>query len=158
MKDKVIHEITEVISLLEGKDREMLLKFHELAASLGYTAVISPMGKKEDDWKCEYTTKKPKKTLFILRVSKKGWSVRCKLFNMAKYEEAVADCTEGVKQMLISAPSCEMHGGRCKGPVEFSLGNDMYSKCRHSVLFQDLQEEDWACVRTLIELESKYTE
>jgi hypothetical protein len=158
MKDKVVREITEVIGSLEGKDSEMVLKFHELAVSLGYTGTISPMGKKIDDWKCEYTNKKPKRTLFILRVNKKGWSVRCKLFNIAKYEEAVANCTEGVKQMLISAPNCEIHGGRCKGPVNFSLSNDMHSKCRHSVLFKDLQEEDWACVRTLIELESKYEE
>jgi hypothetical protein len=158
MKEKIKYDITNVVSSLVDKDSAIVMKFHELADSLGCTAVISPMGKKEDDWKCEYNIKKPKRTLFILRVNKKGWSVRCKLFNIEKYEEAIANCTEGVKKTLISSRDCEMHGGICKGPVKFSFDTDMHSKCRHYILFQDLQEEDWACVRRLIELESDYEE
>jgi hypothetical protein len=151
MKNKKVYEITNVTNCLDGKNSAMVLKFNDLADSLGCIVKISPMGKKADDWKCEYTTKKPKRTLFILRVNNKGWSVRCKLFNIAKYEDAVANCTERIKQMLISTPNCEMHGGQCKGPVEFSFNNSIYSKCRHYILFQDLQEEDWVCIRTLIE-------
>ncbi|HYF83586.1 MAG TPA: hypothetical protein VEB00_11240 [Clostridia bacterium] len=158
MKSEGLFTIADVINSLNDMNRATVLEFHQLGVSLGCKEAISSMGKKVDDWKCEYTTKKPKRALFILRVNKKGWSIRCKLFNIAKYEEAVANCTERIKHVLSSIPDCEMHGGQCKGPVQFSINNDKHSKCRHYFLFQDLQVEDWACVQTLIKLESNYEE
>jgi hypothetical protein len=158
MKDRSLYTITDVINCLADQDRGIVMEFYQLAASLGCKDVISPMGKKADDWKCEFSTKKPKRTLFILRANKKGWNIRCKLFNIAKYEEAVANCSEGIKQVLRGTPDCEMHGGRCKGPVQFSIHNDQYSKCRHYLLFQDLHQADWDCLRTLIKLEGVFEE
>lgn len=158
MKDKVIYGINDVISSLDDKNSAMVQKFHEQAVHLGCTGKISTMGKKTDDWKCEYTIKKPKRSLFIIRANKKGWSVRCKLFNIEKYEDAVANCSERIRQMLMTAKDCEMHGGICKEPVSFSVSDNPYSKCRHSILFSRLQYEDLASVGKLIELESQYEE
>jgi hypothetical protein len=54
----------------------------------------------------------------VLGFHQLGVSLGCKLFNIAKYEEEVSNCTERIKHALSSTPDCELHGGRCKGPVQ----------------------------------------
>jgi hypothetical protein len=62
------HTIEEAITPLNIQDKELVEKLHSHALSLGCTPDISAMGKKPNDWKCEYAIKK-KTVLFIVRVT-----------------------------------------------------------------------------------------
>jgi hypothetical protein len=54
------------------------------------------MGKKKNDWKCEY--KKKKDVLCILRILDNQWSIKCKLFNLSKYNDFLENCNKHFKR------------------------------------------------------------
>jgi hypothetical protein len=53
------NDLPQIISSLPTKDKAIINSLHETALALGYMAKISPVGKKSDDWKCEYIAIKP---------------------------------------------------------------------------------------------------
>lgn len=129
-------DLSQIISSLPTEDKVTVSKLHETALALGYEAKLSPVGKKPDDWKCEYITKKPKRVLYILRITGQRFSIRAKLLHIAEYSDVLESCTEHCKASLLSASKdCENHGGGCDGPISFIINGKSYSKCRHYFLF-----------------------
>ncbi len=148
---------SQVISSLTPEDRSVALGLHEAALALGYAPKIAAVGKKPDDWKCEYVAAKPKRTLCILRVSGRKFSLRAKLAHLADYLDVLERCTERcLSSMLASSKRCGGHGG-CAGPVAFQLGGVEYSICRHSFLFENILPGDVEGIRRLLTREAEIT-
>ncbi len=146
----------EILSSLKEKDKEIVMDLHKTALALAYKAKISPMGKKPEDWKCEYITSKPKRVLYILRIKEGHFSIRAKLFHLAEYEKVLENCTEHCKTVLLSASKgCKNHGGGCAGPISFTAGGKAHSICRHSFLFDEINEEDVEGIKRLLESEAE---
>ncbi len=151
-------EITQIISSLTPEGQGVVASLHETALALGYAAKISAMGKKGDDWKCEYVAAKPKRTLYILRVTGPRFSVRAKLFHIAQYADVLEGCTEHCKASLLAvSKDCGSHGGGCAGPVSFVISGTAYSKCRHYILFEDIAPQDVEGIRRLLQKEAEYS-
>jgi hypothetical protein len=145
-------DLREALSQLNAEDRKRVEGLHEYALSLGCTLKCSAM-EKNKGWKCEYFLKK-KQTLFIVRVTDARWSIRCKLFHIADYTDVLEQCGNHCKETLLAnAQGCGSHGGGCAGPVSFTLGGRAYSKCRHSLLFDNLTDEDIGDLQTLLKQE-----
>ncbi len=150
--------ISQIISSLPAEDKAIVNSLHETALALGYIAKISPVGKKPEDWKCEYIASKPKRVLYILRITGQQFSIRAKLFHIAEYSNALENYTEHCKASLLSASKdCENHGGGCAGPISFTIDGKSYSKCRHFFLFVDIASEDVEGIRRLLQNEAKYS-
>ncbi|WP_104372893.1 hypothetical protein [Desulfocucumis palustris] len=150
--------LSRIISLLPAEDKSIVNSLHETALSLGYTAKISPVGKKPEDWKCEYIATKPKRVLYILRITGQRFSIRAKLFHIAEYSDVLENCTEHCKASLLSASkNCKNHGGGCAGPISFTIDGKAYSKCRHFFLFADITPGDVEGIRRLLRNEAKYS-
>lgn len=144
------------VCTLSEQDKSTVKKIHDIANVLGYVPKISPVGKKPGDWKCEYTAAKPKRVLFILRVTGSRFSLRCKFFHIPQYSNLLMDCSEHcITDLLSSSKDCENHGGGCDGPISFALEGKIYSKCRHSFMFKDVQPEDVDGIVKLIENEAR---
>jgi hypothetical protein len=123
--------------------------------SLGCVAKITVMGKKENDWKCEYV--KGKNVLLILRITNGQWSARLKLFHLLVYEHILKKCNEHfIKTLLSNSKDCENHGGGCEGPISFSVESKRYSKCRHYFLVKNIMNEDIENIKMLIERENGF--
>jgi|GEM_PF-2126885 len=150
--------LSQIISSLPTEGKSIVNSLHETALALGYMAKISPVGKKPDDWKCEYIATKPKRVLYILRITGERFSIRAKLFHIAGYYDVLENCTEHCKASLLSASKdCENHGGGCAGPISFTINGKSYSKCRHFFLFADITSEDVEGIRRLLQNEAKYS-
>ncbi|MDF2686952.1 MAG: hypothetical protein K0S55_2135 [Clostridia bacterium] len=150
--------ISRIISSLLEENRSIINSLHETALDLGYMAKISPVGKKPDDWKCEYIATKPKRVLYILRITGQRFSIRAKLLHIAEYSDVLENCTEHCKASMLSASKdCENHGGGCEGPISFTVNGKSYSKCRHYFLFTDIIPEDMEGIRRLLQNEAKYS-
>ncbi|GHT57544.1 hypothetical protein FACS1894109_09970 [Spirochaetia bacterium] len=149
------YEFNEIINSLDKNEKKRVNKLHEQAIYLGYVPKISLLGEKPGDWKCEY--KKKKDVLYILRITNDQWSVRCKLFNLAKYNDVLSKCNKHlIETLLKNSGNCGHHGGGCKGPIEFSIDGKTYLRCRHSFMFTDLLDEDVDNIRDLLECENSY--
>lgn len=152
------NDLSKIISSLPTEDKSIVNSLHETALALGYMAKISPVGKKPDDWKCEYIATKPKRVLYILRITGQRFSIRAKLFHIAEYSDVLENCTEHCKASLLSASKdCENHGGGCAGPISFTIDGKSYSKCRHFFLFAGITSEDVEGIRRLLQNEAKYS-
>lgn len=152
-------DIEQVALSLLAEGQAVIYRLHETALALGCRARISPMGKKPDDWKCEYVAGKPPQALRILRVTGQRFSLRAKLLHLAEYAEVLQGCTEHCRASLLSASKdCEKHGGGCAGPISFTLDGRGYSKCRHYFLFAEIAPEDVDGIRQLLQHEAHYTE
>lgn len=150
------HSIQDILSPLSAQDKEYVQKLHEYALALGCTPKIAAMGKKPNDWKCEYIIKK-KNILLILRVSEAQWSVRCKLFHIADYPDVLEQCNDHcIARLLANAKDCGNHGGACAGPVSFTLRGTSYSKCRHYLLFDQISGEDLESIQKLLASEAGF--
>ena len=150
--------LSQIISSLPIEDKAIVNSLHETALALGYIAKISPMGKKSDDWKCEYIAIKPKRVLYILRITGQRFSIRAKLFHIAEYSDALENCRSHCKASLLSASKdCENHGGGCAGPISFTIDGKSYSKCRHFFLFADITLEDLEGIQRLLQNEAIYS-
>lgn len=151
------NDFPQIISSLPTKDKAIINSLHETALALGYMAKISPVGKKSDDWKCEYIATKPKRILYILRITGQRVSIRAKLLHIAEYSDVLESCTEHCKASLLSASKdCENHGGGCAGPITFTIDGKSYSKCRHYFLFTGITPEDVEGIQQLLKNEAKY--
>ncbi|HYE80556.1 MAG TPA: hypothetical protein VEG39_00160 [Clostridia bacterium] len=150
--------LLRIISSLPAEDKFIVESLHETALALGYNAKISPVGKKPDDWKCEYIAAKPKRVLYILRITGPRFSIRAKLFHIAEYSDVLENCTGHSKASLLSASKdCENHGGGCAGPISFTIDGKAYSKCRHFFLFEGIKLEDVEGIQRLLQNEAKYS-
>jgi hypothetical protein len=148
----------QIISSLPDRDRVTLSTLHREVTALGYTVKISSVGKKSEDWKCEYLVAKPKSVLCSLRITGQRFSIRAKLPHLAEYSDVLENCTEHCRASLLSASKdCGRHGGRCAGPVCFTVGGITYSKCRHYFLFTDIAPEDAEGVIQLLRSEAGYS-
>ena len=150
------YSFNEIINSLDESQKTLVGKLHEQAVFLGYIPKISTSGKKPNDWKCEYV--KNKNVLYILRITNGQWSIRCKLFNLPKYNFALEKCNEHcVKILLTNSKNCANHGGACKGPIAFSIEGKKYSKCRHFFMFKELVDTDIDDIIKLLEYENNFT-
>jgi hypothetical protein len=151
------NNITEIVAFLNEKEQKLVKELHEFTLSLGYIVKISAMGKDANDWKCEYTKKK--NILYILRITNDQWSVRCKLFNVIKYNDVLEQSNKHcIETLLKNSKDCENHGGGCKGPIAFSIEGKKHSKCRHYFMFRDVIDEDINSIKNLLAYENKYIE
>jgi hypothetical protein len=151
------YEFSEIINSLDENEKKRVNKLHEQAINLGYVPKISLPGEKINDWKCDY--KKKKNVLYILRITNDQWSIKCKLFNLPKYNDVLNKCNKHcIETLLKNSGDCGHHGGGCKGPIEFSVNSKTYLRCRHSFMFTDLRDEDIDDIKNLLECENKYTE
>ena len=149
-------DLTQIISSLPTEDKVIVSRLHETALALGYMAKLSPVGKKPNDWKCEYIATKPKRVLYILRITGQQFSIRAKLIHISEYSDVLENCTEHCKASLLSASKdCENHGGGCAGPVSFTIDGKSYSKCRHFFLFKGITSEDMEDIQRLLQNEAK---
>jgi hypothetical protein len=149
------HDFCDIISSLSEDDKILVNNLHEYVLSFGFIYKISAIGKKQNNWKCEYT--KHKKVLFILRIINTEWSIRCKLFNMAKYQEIFESCQKDfIDKLIKNSKDCERHGGRCNGPIAFSIAGKKYSKCRHCFMLKELKNGDIDEIKKLLECENEY--
>jgi hypothetical protein len=154
---KEMYKFTEIINSLDENGKVLVKILHEETLCLGYIPKISAVGKRINDWKCEYIKKK--NVLYILRVTKGQWSIRCKLFNLSKYNDVLEKCNKRCIEILLeSSRDCQNHGGGCSGPLEFSIEGKRYSKCRHYFMFKDLLDEDINSIQKLLECENNFTE
>jgi hypothetical protein len=152
---KEIYNFYNIISSLDEEDKVFLKNLHEYILPFGFMHKISAIGKKQNDWKCEYT--KNKIVLFILRITNTEWSIRCKLFNIAKYQEVFESCKKSfIEKLLKNSKDCENHGGGCNGPIAFSIAGKNYSKCRHYFMFKGLKKEDINEIKKIFEYENEY--
>jgi hypothetical protein len=150
------YRFNEIINSLDESQKILVRKLHEQAVFWGYMPKISTIGKKPNDWKGEYV--KNKNVLYILRITNDKWSIRCKLFNLSKYNFALEKCNEHcIGTLLTNSKNCENHGGACKGPIEFSIEGKKYSKCRHFFMFKELMDQDIDDIIKLLEYENNFT-
>lgn len=150
--------LSQIISSLTPEDKFVVNSLHETALALGYMAKISPVGKKPEDWKCEYIAARPKRILYILRVTRQRFSIRAKLFHIAEYSGVLDNCSSHCKASLLSSSKdCENHGGGCAGPITLTVDGKSYSKCRHYFLFTDIMPEDVEGICQLVKNEAKYS-
>jgi hypothetical protein len=151
------YNFTDVINSLDENGKILVKRLHEQTLYLGYMPKISALGKKINDWKCEYIKKK--NVLYILRIKNGQWSIRCKLFNLSKYNDILEKCNKHcIETLLKSSKDCENHGGGCIGPIEFSLEGKKHSKCRHYFMFKDLLDDDINNIQKLLESENNFIE
>ena len=149
------HNFAETLSLLNQGGQKLVKKLHAYTLSLGCAVTVSALGKKAHNWKCEYALNK--NTLLILRITDGQWSVRCKLFHLPEYNQALEQCgSHCIENLLANAKNCGMHGGSCKGPVLFSVDGNNYSQCRHSFLWKNIIEEDIDGITHLLRCESEF--
>ncbi|MDR2602745.1 MAG: hypothetical protein LBC53_09920 [Spirochaetaceae bacterium] len=147
----------EILNSLDENGKNLVKRLHEQAISLGYVSKISAMGKKADDWKCEYI--RNKNVLYILRITNDQWFIRCKLFNISKYNNILEKCNDHCIEILLkNSAGCGNHGGRCKGPIDFSIKGMKYSKCRRSFTLKDLIDKDIDDINKLLEYENYFVE
>ena len=147
------YDFYEIINSLDNNAKNMVKKLHKYVISLDYKSKISTMGKKPNDWKCEYI--KNKNVLCILRIKNNQWSIRCKLFNLPKYNCVLEECNEHfIETLLKNSKNCGNHGGACKGPIEFSIEGKKHSKCRHFFMLTELIDKDIDDLIKLFERES----
>ena len=153
------YDFLEIISSLPAAAKAMVSDLHETALALGYEPSIAPAGKKPDYWKCEYATAKPKRVLYLLRVTGPRFSIRAKLFHLSEYIDVLESCGVHCKTSLLSASkNCGNHRGGCAGPITFSVGGKSYVKCRHYFLWKDMNPEDLDGIRRLLQEEAKCSE
>jgi hypothetical protein len=152
-KEKI--NFQDILYSLNIEERVSIENLNTFMISLGLVAKITVMGKKGNDWKCEYVKKK--NVLLILRIPNEQWSVRLKLFHLSTYEHILEKCNKHfIETLLSNSKDCENHGGGCKGPVSFSIESKKYSKCRHYFLAKNIMSEDIESIKMLIENESKF--
>ena len=111
----------DAISSLPAGDRELTADINARAAAAGYAPFIKA-GKEPDHYKIEYKKGKPSRTLFVLRIAKDKWSLRCKLYHIGEYAGMLEELREPIRHGLLSSKKCRSDGGRCKGPVKFVSG------------------------------------
>jgi hypothetical protein len=151
--EKATPNFYDVLSSLNDYDKVIAENLHEYTLSMGFIPKISTVGKRQNDWKCEY--KKNKTILYILRITNGLFSIRCKLFNLEKYNDVLESCNiNSIETLLKNSKDCENHGGGCKGPVAFSIKGKNYSKCRHYLMFKELKNEDINGIKKLFECEN----
>lgn len=143
-------------SSLPEADRKLTAEIHARAAAAGFAPFIKA-GKEPGDYKIEYKKGKPSRTLFVLRIAKDKWSLRCKLYHIGEYAGMLEELSEPIRHGLLSSKRCRSDGGRCKGPLRFAAGGENYSLCRHSMQFQGLTASDIPAVWRLLEAESLST-
>jgi hypothetical protein len=149
------HLFQDILHSLDIKEKLLAGNLHEFMVSLGYKTKITAMGKKENDWKCEYL--KNKNVLLILRITDEHWSIRLKLFHLPNYEYVLKQCNKHIIENLLSnSKDCENHGGGCAGPISFSIDGKEYSKCRHYILLKDIMEEDIENIKLLLRSENDF--
>lgn len=149
--------LEEAAASLADADRALAGRLHEYTVSLGFAPKISAMGKKPQDWKCEYKNKK--KTLLILRITGGRWSARCKLYHIDRYSQVLDECSPHcIASLVKNAKGCGNHLGGCAGPVSFSVGGQTYTACRHSLLFDEITAEDAADLQKLLKCEASINE
>jgi hypothetical protein len=153
-KMKEIYSLNEVTNSLDQDGKNYIKRLHEQAIFWGYTPKIS-MGKRTNDWKCEYI--KNKIILYILKIANDKWVIKCKFFNIMKYETILEKCNKKfLEEIIENANGCGNHGGGCKGPIDFLINGKRYSKCRHSFVFNNLNNEGVNNIQTLLECENNY--
>lgn len=153
--NKTLYNFNEILKSLNENEKKILNELHEQTIHLGYASKISALGKKINDWKCEYIKKK--NVLYILRITNEQWSIRCKLFNLSKYNDVLEKCNKHCLEVLLkNSKDCENHGGGCNGPIAFLIDGKKYSKCRHYFMVKDLLNEDIDSIKKLLECEDKY--
>jgi hypothetical protein len=145
----------DMLHSLNIEEKVFIENLNRFMISLGFIAKIAVVGKKGNDWKCEYVKKK--NVLLILRITNDQWSARLKLFHLLTYEHILEKCNKHfIETLLSNSKDCENHGGGCEGPISFSIKSKKYSKCRHYFLLKNVINEDIENIKMLIEGEDSF--
>jgi hypothetical protein len=154
MDKKEIYNFNEVINSLNQDEKNYIKRLHEQTILWGYVPKIY-IGKMTTDWKCEYI--KNKNILYILQITNDKLTIKCKFFNLMKYENILEKCNKKIIEKIIeNSNGCGNHKGGCKGPIDFSISGKKYSKCRHSFIFNNIDNEDVNNIRILLECENNF--
>lgn len=146
----------DMIKILKDKDFENALKFVQVGSLLNCKAAIR-YATAHKSWKCVYSKRKPKRVLFTIECDEDKWSIKANLFHIDQYKESVESCSDNIKNAIKSAYDCRMCSSRCKGGAQFTIDNQQFVKCIGCCFyFRNLPDEEWDCIRSLIEMESNY--
>lgn len=133
---------SEAVASLPEAQCAIVEHMHGALLAHGFTPTCTRVKDTSENWKCEYARKLPRQTLCALLVKDGQWSIRCKLYSIADYQDALADCTPTVRACLSKSGNCGSHAGGCKGALTFTLEGQTLSKCRHALVFRNLELPD----------------
>lgn len=152
MENDLFNIVTE---LIPPNERDILLTFHNNAINAGLSPFITKSDKKSFG-KIEYKRTKKDDMLFAVQINSSHWSLRCKLFNLAKYTALLNSMNESVLQRLLESKECKGVDNGCTVGIKFKYNHQNYNLCRHLIRFSDIREIDTTSIWSLLQAENEH--
>jgi len=139
-----------MLKILTGKDYEQAVKLHDWAEKEGLkieprTGALS--------YKIQYSTTKPKRSLFTIECNEKRWKVKANLYHFSQYSETES-ISDAVKQAITSTRTCTGCNSRCIKGSRFHLDGKEYFTCIGSGhYFEGMGNPDWELLAQLLDHE-----
>lgn len=136
-----------MIKILTGSDYEQARKLHEWAEQSGLK--IEPRtGAKY--YRIQYSTPKPKRSLFTIECNEKSWRVKANLYHLSRYSE-VEPLSDSLKKAVTATRECTGCNSRCIKGSRFDLDSKKYFACIGSGhFFEDMDKPDWELLVRLL--------
>ncbi len=140
----------EMLKILDSENYEQAKLLHIWAESAGLK--IEPRTGAHY-YRIQYSTRKPKRSLFTIECNEKRWRVKSSLYNLAQYSDKEF-ISEPIKHSITATRTCTGCNERCIKGSRFTLGGENYFTCIGSGhFFENLNEQDWSLYLKLLQHE-----
>lgn len=147
-------EPNEMLKILSGDDFTQAAMLHQLGETL-HCKIEPRTG--AHYYRIQYSTKKPKRTLFTIECNEKRWRVKANLCFISSYSERVLSGSTTIKDAIISTRTCTKCNSRCIGGTHFKLHGHAYFTCIGSGhFFENLTGQEWSELAELLKLENSF--
>lgn len=144
----------EMLKILSGDDFTHAEMLHKLGETLN--CKIEPRTGAHY-YRIQYSTKKPKRTLFTIECNEKRWRVKANLCYISNYIELASNCSPNLKDSITSTRTCTKCNSRCIGGTHFKLDGRAYFTCIGSGhFFENLTGQEWNELVELLKIESSF--
>jgi hypothetical protein len=145
----------EMIAILPDEKRATAKRFCELGEKLNCKPEIR-YAKVNKYWRCVFKAQRINKVLFTIECTEQWWRIKAILANMAQFTERLSECSEELRQKILTAYDCHHCNDFCKRAIPYTYEGNEYSKCIGcSYYLADLSDADWTDVMSLIKEDAK---
>lgn len=142
----------EMLKILNDADYEQAYKLHKLAQEIG--CKIEPRTGAHY-YRIQYSTPKPKRSLFTIECNEKRWRVKANLYHLSSYQKVAENSSEKLKNSIKATRTCTGCNSRCIKGSKFKLDEKSYFTCIGSGhFFEDLDENAWNELKDLLKYEN----
>lgn len=143
----------KMLEILKGTDFEQANKLHKLGKEIN--CKVEPRTGAHY-YRIQYSTPKPKRSLFTIECNEKRWRVKANLYNISQYMELTAECSDTVKNAIKSTRTCTRCNSRCIGGSHFEMDGKAYFTCIGSGhFFENMNSKDWDSLAVLLKRENE---